>query len=106
MRRQPPKKSKATSPVYASPPDPRALFEEAEQEPNYRALCEYTPVISKLREKGFSFREIAEWLSERGVDVDHNAVYRIYTNRLSDYEAAMVEEQEDREAEMEAFRNR
>ncbi|MFM7101934.1 MAG: hypothetical protein ACKO3N_12270, partial [Verrucomicrobiota bacterium] len=30
-----------------------------------------------LRDKGFSYREIAAWLAGRGVAADHNAVYRV-----------------------------
>jgi hypothetical protein len=63
-------------------PSPDRLFREAEGEPNYRNLSAYSDTIGMLREKGFSYREIAEWFSERGVSVDHNAVYRTYTNSL------------------------
>ena len=76
-------------------PPPEALLEEAEREPNFRDLSAYCPVIATLRGKGFSYREIAEWLSERGVDVDHNAVYRVYLNSLSKYEAAIEEKEID-----------
>ncbi|HEX7518331.1 MAG TPA: hypothetical protein VF345_13710 [Chthoniobacterales bacterium] len=63
-------------------PSPEQLYREAEGEPNYRNLSSYSDTIGMLREKGFSYREIAEWFSERGVSVDHNAVYRTYTNSL------------------------
>ena len=43
-------------------PPPEALLREAEQEPDYRALDEYSNTIETLREKGFSYREISEWL--------------------------------------------
>ena len=69
-------------------------------------MSAYCPVIATLRGKGFSYREIAEWLSERGVDVDHNAVYRVYLNSLSKYEAAIEEKEIDEEAQEEAYRNR
>jgi transposase-like protein len=58
-----------------------------------------------LREKGFSYREIAEWLSDRGVEVDHNAVYRVYTNSLSDHEAYLEDLREAEEVQQEARRN-
>jgi len=73
--------------VQLEMPPPDALLREAEEEPNYRDLSEYCPVIATLRGKGFSYREIAEWLSERGVELDHNAVYRLYTRNMSDHEA-------------------
>jgi len=87
-------------------PPPEELLREAEQELNYRALAEYTDVIRTLRNKGFSYRDIAGWLSERGVETDHNAVYRVYTNRLSDEEGNFEAQREEREAEEEAMRNR
>lgn len=79
---------------------------EAEQELNSWDLSQYSEVIGTLRRKRFSYREIAEWLSERGIPVDHNAVYRVYTNSLSVYEAATEEQEVDREAQEEAYRNR
>jgi len=87
-------------------PPPEELLREAEQEPNYRDLSHYASVIGTLRDKAFSYRDIAEWLSERGVEVDHNAVYRVYTNSLSDYEAALESERIESEAREEALRNR
>ena len=62
------------------PPSPGVLMQMAEDEPNRRELIEYREVIGILRrQKKFTFREIAEWLGERGVVADHNAVYREYT---------------------------
>ena len=72
---------------------------------NYRDLRSYCAVIGTLRRKGFSYRDIAEWLSVRGVDADHNAVYRVYTNSLSDAEARMEDDEEELEARLEAQRN-
>jgi hypothetical protein len=86
-------------------PDPAALFRQAEQEPDIQTLSAYVDSIQILREKGFSYREIAEWLSERGVEVDHNAVYRVYTNSLSDYDAHLEEQREAEETREEAYRN-
>ncbi len=79
-------------------PDPDELLQEAEQEPNYRDLAEYTAVISRLREKGFTYRNIAEWLSKRGVQIDHNAVYRVYVNNMSDVAASEESELAEEEA--------
>jgi hypothetical protein len=85
-----------------SMPPPEFLFREAEQEPDFRTLSAYVDSIRMLRGKGFSYRDIADWFSERGVDVDHNAVYRVYTNSLSDYDAHL---EDLREAEEDARRN-
>ena len=87
-------------------PDPEALFHEAEEEPDHRTLAAYVDSIRVLRDKGLSYREIAQWLSERGIEVDHNAVYRVYTNSLSDHDAHLEAQREDEEAREEALRNR
>jgi transposase-like protein len=86
-------------------PPPELLFHEAEQEPDFRTLSAYADSIGMLRTKGFSYREIAEWLSQRGIHVDHNAVYRVYTNSLSDYDAHLEDLREAEEAQREARRN-
>lgn len=88
-----------------SMPPPEFLFREAEQEPDFRTLSAYVDSIRVLRNKGFSYREIADWLSQRGIDVDHNAVYRAYTNSLSDYDAHLEDLREAEEAREEARRN-
>ena len=88
-----------------SMPPPEFLFREAEQEPDVRTLSAYVDTIGMLREKGFSYREIAHWLSDYGIDVDHNAVYRVYTNSLSGYDAHLEELREAEEAYEEAQRN-
>lgn len=79
---------------------PKGMFEEAESEANQRELADYRETISLLRQKGFSFREIGEFLTKRGVFADHNAVYRIYTKFMTpeeiQAEAEMDEEEKDR----------
>ena len=92
-------------PMAISMPPPEALFREAEQEPDFRTLSAYVDSIRMLRKKRFSYRDIAHWLSERGVDADHNAVYRVYTNSLSGYDAHLEELREAEEAYEEAQRN-
>jgi transposase-like protein len=88
-----------------SMPPPDWLFQQAEQEPDVRTLSAYVDSIHMLREKGFSYREIADWLSERGVDADHNAVYRVYTNSLSGYDAHLEDLRDAEDAQAEARRN-
>lgn len=73
-------------------PPPEHLAELAMAETDRRILDAYADTIRFLRNgKHFSFREIAEWLTENGVEVDHNAVYRVYTKGLSEFEKAEVE---------------
>jgi len=109
-------KASATAPSAASPPSTptlpmeplpqqpspvEALLREAEQEADQAILREYAPVIHVLREKHFSYREIADWLNERGFETDRNEVYRIYCKILSPNErqeesyAANMEEAEE-----------
>jgi hypothetical protein len=92
--------------VVAQLPSPDVLLQEAEREPNFFDLDAYFSVIEVLRSKDFSYRDIAKWLSERGVDTDHNEVYRIYTRHMSDYEEAMEGQRADLEEQDEANRNR
>lgn len=79
-------------------PSPAELLLEAEDEPNYLDARVYIPVMRTLRRKGFSYREIAGWLGKRGVPIDHNAVYRIYSASLSGTQLQYEEEQAEREA--------
>lgn len=61
------------------------------EEPDRRLLEEYGDTIRLLRdEKRFTFREIAVWLQEHGVECDHNSVYREYTKGLSDQDERSV----------------
>ena len=60
-------------------PDPADVLFDAQSEPSRRPVQEYMGAIVELREsKGFSFREIAEWISKNAVTTDHNTVYREY----------------------------
>jgi hypothetical protein len=88
----------------ASPPDdvvthlefppPEYLLQEAEKQPNRKLLVDYIETINVLRNgKGFSFREIAEWLTQNGVDADYNAVYRVYTKVMPDDEVAALDQE-------------
>jgi hypothetical protein len=92
-----------TTSVSMPPPD--WLFQQAEQEPDFQTLSAYVDSIQLLRDKGFSYREIAQWLSEHGVLADHNAVYRVYHNNLSDYDSYLEDQRENQEALDEAERN-
>ena len=69
-------------------PDPRELLEEALAENDKHYLRPYWTTINALREKKFSYRQIAEWLNQRGLNVDHNAIYREHTKHMSDAEVS------------------
>ena len=60
--------------------NPQQVLAEAVQEPRRRGLADYQEAIRVLKEeKEFSFRDIAVWLQQRGLKVDHNAVWRAYS---------------------------
>ena len=61
-------------------PEAEEVYLAAQAEPSRKPLQDYMGAIVELREsKGFSFREIADWLNEKvGVKADHNMVYREY----------------------------
>jgi hypothetical protein len=79
---------------------PLGMLEDAEREADQRELADYRDTISNLRKKGFSFREIGEFLSKRGVFADHNAVYRIFSKFMTpeemETEVEIAEEKRDR----------
>ena len=83
---------------------PKGMFEEAEGEADQRELADYRDTISLLRQKGFSFREIGEFLTKHGVFADHNAVYRIYTKFMTPEESAEEDQIEKEELEREMQR--
>jgi len=77
--------------------DPQRLQAEAQKEPPRRGLGDYQETIRLLREeKGFSLREIAAWLRERGVNVDHNAVWRTYSREGHSGQSGNIIEQNKR----------
>ena len=92
------KKAAATTPFPQNPkpepsavavrqlecPPPEFLLKEALAEPDRRLVEDYAETIRTLRDgKRFTFREISVWLNERGIECDHNSVYRAYTKGLS-----------------------
>jgi hypothetical protein len=87
--------------TQVGPPPPDVLLREAMGEPDRRLLEEYGDTIRVLRDdKRFSFREIAEWLVEYGIECDHNSVYREYTKGLSfeeERQAALESSEEENE---------
>lgn len=65
--------------VQSDCPSPQNFLDEAKKEQKRILLSDYIGAIRTLREeKKFTFRAIADWLSERGIEVDHSAVYRTF----------------------------
>ncbi len=64
-------------------PEPDAFLEEAKKEKKRKLLADHINTINVLRqEKRFTFREIADWLTSRGISTDHSGVYRAYLNAI------------------------
>jgi len=55
---------------------PAAVLAEARLAPQRTELAEYVEAIKTLRGKKWSWREIADFLKERGVDTDHTKLLR------------------------------
>ena len=65
-------------------PDPEIVARAAAEAPAPRLLVDYNEAISTLREKKFTFREIAEWLTKTfGIPADHNSVWRAHTKHMN-----------------------
>ena len=81
-------------------PDPEVVARAAAEAAAPRVLEDYCDAIQILREKKFTFREIAEWLGKNfGIQADHNSVWRAHTKYMDDYTAAHLEAKEDEELE-------
>lgn len=89
--------------VQLPPPD-LVLQAAREQEPQ-RILNDYTEAIHELRNKNFTFREIAVWLGRFGFEVDHNAVWRAYAKTVGDFQAVVEAKDDERLEREEAFRD-
>jgi hypothetical protein len=54
------------------------ILADAKAAPSKVILEEYREAVQELRQKGFTWREIADFLTERGVAIDHTRVYRMF----------------------------
>jgi len=62
---------------------PEAFLQEAKEEPKRKLITDHSQTATVLRdEKRLTFREIAEWLNQRGFKTDHSAVYRAYLSAI------------------------
>jgi len=94
----------STESVRYELPPPEILLREAEEETDQAVLRGYVDVIKTLRDKHFSFREIADWLNARGFNTDRNEVYRVFWKALTPEEMAAEDETEREEVLEEAER--
>ena len=58
--------------------DAEQLLQEALEAPVKVQLEDHRAAVEALRTKGYSWREIADFLSERGVNTDHTRLYRTF----------------------------
>jgi hypothetical protein len=79
--------------------NPQQVLAEAVQEPRRRGLADYQEAIRVLKEeKEFSFRDIAVWLQQRGLKVDHNAVWRAYSKASPEEPGGRASQRSERSA--------
>jgi hypothetical protein len=83
--------------------NPQQVLAEAVQEPRRRGLAAYQEAIRVLKEeKDFSFREIAAWLQQRGLKVDHNAVWRAYSKAAPEGPGSRADQRAERSQRQQA----
>ena len=69
-------------------PDPDEVARAAAEACAPRVLEDYIEAIETLRDKKFTFREIADWLGKKfSIQADHNSVWRAYTKHMNEFEA-------------------
>lgn len=60
---------------------PQKLLAAAKALPPKANLDDHYGTIVTLRDKGLTWREIAEWLCENGIETDHAKVFRMFNRR-------------------------
>ncbi len=68
------------------------ILQAAQDAPSKDSLETHLPTIETLRDKGYTWREIAAFLTEHGVPTDHSKVFRLATKheRLESETAAFT----------------
>lgn len=68
------------------PIHPDKLLEEAEDiiENGGWLLSDYSATIYRLKQVGWSYRKIADWLTEKGIECTHNQVYYVMRSNADD----------------------
>lgn len=61
-------------------PNPEELLREALRAPKYPELAPHTKTVIALRERQMSWRNIADWLSSRKVEVSHTTLRDFYND--------------------------
>jgi len=75
------------TPTQAETLADEAFLQDAEKEPKRILLADHIRTITTLRDKKrLTFRAIAEWFGERGLETDQSAVYRAYLTAIPEAE--------------------
>jgi hypothetical protein len=81
-------------------PDPSEILEAAEAEPPKLNLRHYYSAMGTLRSKGFSFADVAKWLSEKlGTKITRSQVAYVLTTPVEVLDAEAQDEAMEREAD-------
>lgn len=71
------------------PTHPHHINAEAEELPRKIALVDYRPGMISMRQKGYSFQDIADWLSEKlGQKITRHQISYVVSNdpRIQEFE--------------------
>lgn len=79
-------------------PTPQELLESAENEESRFDLEDYWLSIVTLRKRGWSWRDIADWLTGKGLQIDHSSVYRFAKNHKAVLWACLPQQDFENEA--------
>jgi hypothetical protein len=92
-------KSAGDSTIRSDALSGEAFLQEAEKEPKRILLVDHINTITTLRDKKrLTFRAIAEWFGERGIETDQGAIYRAYCAsfpNVDDYGNPVEDEDKD-----------
>lgn len=68
------------------------ILKDAESAPDKRGLEAHREAITLLRDKDYTWREIADFLNERGVQADHTKIFRMF-NRPKKKKTTMTKQE-------------
>lgn len=92
-------------------PGPDELLQEAAEEVDRSSrlvrLSDYVDTIKLLRDKGCSWRKIADFFQEKGIDANHNEIYYVarkaaLANPTADRDELQVMEHEKKDEDRDA----
>lgn len=86
------------------PINPNDLLAEAQEVINNGGifLDDYSETMWSLRNAGWSFRRIAEWMTSKGIECTHNQVYYVLSKGVTEQQDATELDIDFRDEEIEA----